>query len=125
MTSFSRAERVSRHIRNTLADILRRHVKDPRLKMVTITSVDVSADLRLAKIYFATTGDEDRIQRVREGFKTARPYIKKLLGQELGLRYMPEIRFYYDDSLDYAARMEKLFRSIGETDGNRHRANDE
>lgn len=124
MTTYSRAERVSRHIRNTLADILRMHVKDPRLKMVTITSVDVSPDLRLAKIYFATTGDENRIKRVQAGFENARPFIKKLLGAELGLRYMPDLRFYYDDSLDYGARMEELFRSIGEADEHRHRPND-
>ncbi len=125
MTSFSRAERVGRHIRNTMADILLREVKDPRLKRVTITSVDVSPDLRSAKVYFATSGDEGQIERAMEGFHNARGYIKKLLGQELGLRYMPEIRFYYDDSLDYGARMEELFRSIGEADGHRHRPNDD
>lgn len=124
MTISSRSERVSRHIRNTLAEILRRHVKDPRLQLVTITSVDVSPDLRQAKIYFATTGDEKKIKSVLEGFNKARPYIKRLLGQELGLRYMPDIRFYYDDSLDYGARMEELFRSIGEADGHRHRPTD-
>jgi len=124
MTRFARSERVGRHIRNTLADILHRDVKDPRLKLVTITSVDVSPDLRLAKIYFVTTGDNESIQRVRDGFDKARPFIKKRLGQELGLRYMPDIRFYYDDSLDYGARMEALFRSIGEKDGHRHRPND-
>ena len=124
MNASPRSERVSRHIRNTLAEILRRHVKDPRLKLVTITSVDVSPDLRQAKIYFATTGDDKKVQRVQDGFSKARPYIKRLLGRELGLRYMPEIRFYYDDSLDYGARMEELFRSIGEADGNRHRPTD-
>ncbi len=124
MTISSRSERVSRHIRNTLAEILRRHVKDPRLRLVTITSVDVSPDLRQAKIYFATTGDEKKIKSVQEGFNKARPYIKKLLGQELGLRYMPDIRFYYDDSLDYGARMEELFRSIGEADERRRRPTD-
>jgi len=124
MTRFARSERVGRHIRNTLADILRRDVKDPRLKLVTITGVDVSPDLRLAKIYYATTGDDEKIRRVQNGFDRARPFIKKRLGQELGLRYMPEIRFYYDDSLDHGARMEALFRSIGEKDGHRHRPNE-
>ena len=92
--------------------------------MVTITSVDVSPDLRLAKIYFATTGEVEKIQRVLSGFDQARAFIKKRLGQELGLRYMPDIRFFYDDSLDYGARMEALFRSIGEKDGHRHRPNE-
>lgn len=124
MKGYPRSERVSRHIRRTLADILRRRVRDPRLKLATITSVDVSPDLRLAKIYFATTGDDEKIRRVLEGFNKARPFIKKLLGRELGLRYMPDLRFYYDDSLDYGARMEALFRSIGEEDGHRHRTND-
>ena len=124
MTTFARSERVSRHVRNTLAEILRRNVKDPRLKRVTITSVEMSPDLRLAKIYFVTSSEGEKIQRVLEGFQKARPYIKKLLGQELGLRYMPDLRFYYDDSLDYGARMEALFRSIGEGDGHRHRPTD-
>ncbi len=124
MTTFPRSERVSRHIRNTLAEVLRRHVKDPRLKEVTITSVDLSPDLRLAKIYFATTGDDAKVKSVLEGFKKARPYIKKRLGRGLGLRYMPELRFYYDDSLDYGARMEELFRSIGEADGHHNRPTD-
>ena len=84
----------------------------------------MSPDLRLAKIYFATSSEGEKIQRVLEGFQKARPYIKKLLGQELGLRYMPDLRFYYDDSLDYGARMEALFRSIGEGDGHRHRPTD-
>jgi ribosome-binding factor A len=121
MTTYARSERVSRHIRSTLADVLRRHVKDPRLQRVTITDVDVSTDLRLAKIYFVTASDEEKIQRVLDGFQKARPYIKRLLGQELGLRYMPDLRFYYDDSLDHGARMEALFRSIGEVDGRHHR----
>ena len=124
MTRYARSERVGHHIRSTLADILHRDVKDPRLKMVTITSVDVSSDLRMAKIYFATTGDDENIQRVKSGFDKARTFIKKRLGEELGLRYMPDIRFYYDDSLDYGARMEALFRSIGEKDGHRHRPNE-
>lgn len=124
MTSSTRAERVARHIRNTLATILRRQVKDPRLKMVTITSVDVSPDLRLAKIYFATSGEAQQIKRTEEGFKKAKPYIKRQLGEALGLRYMPEIRFYYDDSLDYGARMEALFRSIREADGQGHQTID-
>ena len=124
MTSFTRAERVAPHIRNTLADILRRQVKDPRLKMVTITGVNVSPDLRLAKIYFATSGEAQQIKRAEEGFEKARPFIKRLLGEALGLRYMPDIRFYYDDSLDYGARMEALFQSISEQDGHRHRTID-
>jgi ribosome-binding factor A len=122
MTAYPRSERVGRLIRNTLADILRRHVKDPRLKQASITSVDVSPDLRLAKIYFATTGGDVQVKRALEGFNKARPYIKKLLGRELDLRYMPEIRFYYDDSLDYGARMEALFRSIEEEDEHRRRS---
>ncbi len=124
MTTFPRSERVSRHIRNTLAEVLRRNVKDPRLKEVTITSVDLSPDLRLAKIYFVTAGDDTKVKNVLEGFKKARPYIKKMLGRGLGLRYMPEIRFYYDDSLDYGARMEELFRSISEADGHHNRPTD-
>ena len=68
MSTFSRADRVSGLIQKTLSDILRKKVKDPRLEMTTITGVKLSPDLRLAKVYFITTGDETSRDEALEAF---------------------------------------------------------
>jgi len=124
MSSFGRAERVGRHIRNTLATVLQRQIRDPRLKRVTITGVDLSADLRQAKVYFSTTGSPAEIDTVKLGFQKAKPFIKRLLASQLGLRYMPDIRFYYDEALDRGERIEKLLRAASGEYGDAHRSPD-
>jgi ribosome-binding factor A len=112
MSSHTRAKRVGELIRRTLADILAREIKDPRLNMTTITHVKMAGDLKSAKIYFMTPEGEKRASEVIAGFKSASGYIKKNLSDELELRYMPTLDFYYDDTLDTSLRIEDLFRSI-------------
>ncbi len=113
MKTYARSARVSRHIRNTLAALLTKKIRDPRLRSVTITEVDVSPDLRLAKVYFSTAGDEQAVADAEAGFQKAKAFIKRHLAGSLGLRYMPEIRFYYDTSLDYGARIENILKTLG------------
>jgi ribosome-binding factor A len=116
MTSFSRAQRVSGHIQKTLTDILRKDIKDPRIGMVTITRVKLTTDLRIARVYFALSGSQKSIEEAKAGFNSARGYLKRTLASQLGLRYMPNIEFYYDDSFEYASHIEALLRSIKEDD---------
>jgi ribosome-binding factor A len=113
MKTYARSARVSRHIRNTLAELLNKKIRDPRLRTVTITGVDLSPDLRLAKIYFSTPGDEQAVARAEDGFEKARSFIKRHLAGSLGLRYMPDLRFYYDTSLAYGARIDNLLKTLG------------
>ncbi len=113
MKTYPRAERVSRHIRNNLAELLNKKIRDPRLRTVTITGVDMSPDLRLAKIYFSTAGDKKAVSDAEAGFANARSFIKRHLAGSLGLRYMPDIRFYYDTSLDYGARIDNILNTLG------------
>lgn len=119
MTTFTRAERVAGKVQRVLSEILTTRVKDPRFEMVTITAVIMTADLKLAKVYFSTAGDMDKAEQARRGFKTARGYIKRALARELGLRYMPDLRFYYDDTFDTSARIDKLLKSL-KSDGSDH-----
>ena len=105
MTSFSRADRVSGLIQETLSDLLNKSIHDPRLQMITITKVKMSADLRLARIYFAIYGDDKKSEDAAKGVESARGFIKRILAPKLGLRYMPEIKFLYDDSLDYGSHI--------------------
>ncbi|HDL07521.1 MAG TPA: 30S ribosome-binding factor RbfA, partial [Desulfobacteraceae bacterium] len=108
MKPFARADRVSGQIQKILSDILKKKIKDPRLKMTTITGVKMSNDLRLAKIYFTTSGSITSRERAIEGFKSAAGYVKRTLAAQLGLRYMPELKFFYDKSFDYGLKIEKM-----------------
>ncbi len=122
MTTFSRADRVSQLIQRELSEILQKETKDPRLKMATITGVKLSKDLKNAKIYFSTAAGRER-QEALQGFQSAHGHIKRTLASRLELRYMPELRFYYDESFDYGERIEKLLKSVAnthETDGSDH-----
>jgi len=114
--SFTRADKVSGLIKKSLCDMLQKEISDPRLKLATITGVKMSPDLRLANVYFAISGGEKAKKEAVGGFKSAYGFIKKKMAQRLGLRYMPDIRFYYDESFDYAARIEGLLDSVKTSD---------
>ena len=123
MTSFSRADRVSGLIQETLSDLLNKSIHDPRLQMITITKVKMSADLRLARIYFAIYGDDKKSEDAAKGFESARGFIKRILAPKLGLRYMPDLKFFYDDSLDYGSHIDQLLEKIKTDNGPNHHSN--
>ena len=112
MIPFARADRVSGLIQKALSDILQKHVKDPRLEMITITGVKMTRDLRLARIYFSTPAGKSRLESAEQGFESALGYLKRALSRRLGLRYMPDIQFIYDKTLDYGAEIDKLLDRI-------------
>lgn len=120
MRPFSRADRVGGLIKQNIAELLIRQISDPRLHHVAITGVKVSKDLKLATIYFSTPGGEKGQQDAREGFEQARGFIKRELAQRLGLRYMPDLRFFYDASIDYGARIEELLKAVKREDAEDH-----
>lgn len=117
MTGFSRAQRVGGLIQQILAELLQKDLSDPRLHLTTITQVKVTKDLRIARVYFATAGGKETSAAAASGFASAAGYIKRRLGPELGLRYMPQLEFFYDESFDYGARIEQLLKSISEDHG--------
>lgn len=112
MKPFSRSDRVSGQIQKVLSDILQKRIKDPRLKMTTITGVDISQDLRMARIYFTTSGSQKSIEEATEGFKSAHGYVKRTLASQLGLRYMPDLKFLYDGSFNYGSSIDKIIEAI-------------
>ena len=116
MRPFKRADRVRGQIQKVLCEVLRKKVKDPRLANTTITGVDLSEDLRSAKIYYVTLPDDAHVRDAAAGFASARGYVKGVLARHLGLRYMPEIRFIHDPSIDYGAHMEALIKRVAKED---------
>ena len=123
MIHYSRADRVSGLIQEVLSDILKKNVADPRLKMMTVTAVKMSADLKLARIYYTTSGGKQKIDAATQALHGAHGYIKKKLARQLGLRYMPELKFFYDDSFDYGSRIEELLKTVATENGTDHTSN--
>lgn len=103
-----RAVRVGDLILHEVADLLARKVKDPRVHSVTLTGVQLSNDLRHAKIFFSQIGEEKEIQRAKGGLESAKGFIKREIGIRLDLKYVPDILFIHDPSLKTGADMERL-----------------
>lgn len=123
---YARSERVAGQIQKTLSELLNKKIKDPRLEMATITAVEMARDLKSARIYFSIPGDKVQQEAAEDGFQSALGYVKRSLAARLGLRYMPAIKFFYDDTLDYATRIETVFKMIdGENGPNRSSAEKE
>jgi len=117
MKPFKRADRVSEQIQRALAELLVRQISDPRLAQAVISGVVMSPDLKLAKIYFSVAGGEAAREEALDGFASARGFLKRELAGRLGLRYMPDLRFYYDESFDYGARIDQLLAKLKPSDG--------
>ena len=114
MKPYSRAERVSGRIQVAIADLLSKKMSDPRMEMVTISGVKMSSDLRVADVYVTVFGDKKKIRQALEGFKKSKGFIKKSIAPKLGLKFMPDLRFFRDDTFDKAAQMDELIKSANE-----------
>ena len=109
-----RADRIADLILKELAEVLLRRVKDPRLAEITLTKVDVSPDLRNAKVYYSLLGDDQKKAEVAGGLESARGFVKRELGKRLQLRRMPEISFYFDASLEHGSNIDRLLAELKE-----------
>ena len=116
MKPFSRADRVSGQIQRAISDLLYKRISDPRLKNAAISEVKMSADLKLAKIYYTLPDKESARADALAGFNSASGFVKRTLARELGLRYMPDLKFYYDDSFDYGAKIDNLLKTLKTND---------
>ncbi len=112
MFEFKRADRVGDLLHREISELLIRRVKDPRLHSVTITQVKVSRDLRHAWVYYNILSGGPTKESVEVGLTKAHGFIKRELGRRLRLRYLPQIEFLWDDSLDYAAHIDELLKKI-------------
>ena len=107
-----RLARLNEQLKREISDILRRQVRDPRVGVVTITGVEVAADLAVARVYVRTTGTADRRREALEGLEAAAPFVRRSLGRVLKVRRVPELRFQEDHSLEHAQRIEELLHEV-------------
>ncbi|MBN2453580.1 MAG: 30S ribosome-binding factor RbfA [Candidatus Omnitrophica bacterium] len=110
--SSQRVGRVQEAIRQEVSKILQGELRDPRLGFLTITGVELTADLRFARIYFSVLGGEKARALALKGLNSAKGYIKGLLGDRIKLRYMPEIEFKFDETLERTQHIYNLFEQI-------------
>ncbi|MEI6127404.1 MAG: 30S ribosome-binding factor RbfA [Pseudomonadota bacterium] len=113
--SFQRTDRISDVIKKEISEVLLREVKDPRLVFVTITDVQVTKDLKNAKVFFTTLREGEELAAISEGLRHAAGFVQRKLGARLHLRCTPHIFFAYDSSIEEGARMDKILRGIKET----------
>ncbi|MFA5090129.1 MAG: 30S ribosome-binding factor RbfA [Candidatus Omnitrophota bacterium] len=112
----SRKDRVREAIKEEAGVIIHDELKDPRLGFVTIIDVEVTADLRQAKIFFSVLGSEEEHKKTKAALDSATGFIRKLIAERIKLRFAPEISFREDRSGEYAARIEEVLNEIKEPD---------
>jgi len=103
-------QRLSNQITKMLANIIQFEIKDPDLGLVTITAVDVTHDLSFAKVYIMVSGSEKQKQHSLDCLNKARGFVRSALAKELKTYKTPELRFYYDESLESANRIDELIK---------------
>lgn len=107
-----RIDKVNHQVKREIGRIIQQELGDPRLEFVTITEVDVSKDLRHARVLFSVLGDHSQMAAAQNGLNGARGMVRKLLGKAMNLRYTPELIFVFDESVEKSARIEETLKEI-------------
>jgi len=114
-----RPERLAEAIKKEVSELLREELKDPRIGFVTITSVEVSKDLRCANIYASVLGDSKDQKATIEALQKAQGFVRGELGRRIRLRYTPEITFKLDQSISRGSKLISLMKEVKEKGGER------
>lgn len=112
-TPFKRTDRVSSLLRRVLGELLTFEIKDPRAQGVVISDVEVTGDLREARVFIAHPGDEETARAQLAGLQKAAGFIRRELGHRVNLRVTPQLHFRIDHSLEYGNRIEQKLRELG------------
>ena len=109
-TQGRRPERVGEMIRFEISELLIRGLRDPRIGLTTVTQVKMSPDLKQARVYVSVLGGVEERKETLAGLNSAAPHIRHEIGARLRLRNTPELNFFYDNSIEYGARIEELIQ---------------
>ena len=113
MRPYPRTRQLDETVKEALAEILERQVTDPRLEFVTVTGASVTRDMRYATIYVTAHGGPERYAEMLAGFKSANGRIRALLGERVRMKFLPELTFAVDESVDEGARIDSALRTEG------------
>ncbi len=107
-------DRVGDLIREEISSLLIRDIKDPRIGMVTVTGVEVSRDIRTAKVFYTVGGDRKSRQEAQRGLESAVGFIRSAIARNLTIKRVPELTFLYDESLDYGQKIDRILEQLKE-----------
>jgi ribosome-binding factor A len=116
MMQYKRAERIGDLIKKEISRIIQHELKDPGIGFVTITGVELSDDLKHAKIFYSVLGDEEAKKESSSALRRACGFVQHEIGRKLRLKYTPEICFLFDSSVEYGARIEMLIEKIHQSE---------
>ena len=113
MSQGYRPSRVGDQIREELSELLARgDVHDPGIGFITLTRVQVSPDLQLARVFYTSLGDEQARKETAKALDRATPFVRRQIGGRLRLRRVPEIEFRFDESIQHQDRIEQILRDL-------------
>jgi ribosome-binding factor A len=108
-----RMRRINEALKEIIGVALTKELKDPRIGFVTLTGVDTAPDLAHAQVFVSVYGKQAEKDATLEGLRAARPYLQRLIGDELHLKRTPTLEFVYDASVDQGMRIQALLKSSG------------
>ena len=111
-----RPARVAERIREEVSLILQNRVKDPGMRVVTVTEVTITPDLKTARVHYSVLGGDEERLAVRDALRRSKGFIRKELGRSLQLRYSPELAFLYDNTYEKGAKIDRLLREVRTTE---------
>ena len=117
MTEKRRLVKYAGNIKKAVSSILDLKVKDPDKGFVTITSVKISPDLKIASIYYTVLGDDEQKAKTKKALERSSGFIRNELKPSIKSRWLPELRFFYDDTLDQAEKINNLINKIHDDSG--------
>jgi ribosome-binding factor A len=120
--AFKRSARVSDQMKQEIADILMRKIKDPRIGFVTVTDVDLSDDLKNAKVFISIYGGDRK--KTLTGLNSATSFIRSELGKRMRMRCVPELLFRFDSTVEQGAHIMELLREIEEKEEKKDSGNE-
>jgi ribosome-binding factor A len=115
----SRPERIGEEIRQEVSQLLARDVRDPGIGFITLTRVQMSPDLQLARVFYTTLGDAAARRETARALARATPFLRRQIGSRVRLRRVPELDFRFDESVTHQDRVEQLLRDLHEEEAAR------
>jgi ribosome-binding factor A len=106
-----RPDRVAESFKEVLAQEIQR-LKDPRVGFVTVTGVDVTPDLRRARVYYTVLGEDTESRRTRAGLQSARKHLRAALGRKIRLKFLPDLEFVADPAIESGGRIERILHDL-------------
>lgn len=110
-----RAIRVGELLKEEISQIVLREMKDPRIGFVSVTDVEVSGDLRHAKVFISVYGSDKEKEETLKGLQQAQGFVRKLVGERIKIHHTPEIIFRYDDSIENGVHISKIIKDLKES----------